>query len=133
MEPVNETIDWYETTEGAYVPSQAYWSPSDPLAVRLVITNGDECKVEWLFGLNLLKEVAEERALTAGIGDVKVSLWWSKAPEDNWIILDLRSPFGRVQLKAGLLQVREFTKKCPVVEEVDYDYDGAMKKLLGGS
>jgi hypothetical protein len=111
----------WEGDRGGYMPSTLSWSPSDPLAVRLVFeaANGE---IEWFFARDLIRDALTSG--TAGTGDVQA------IASDGKIVLVLESPSGEAALMSDSLPIGQFIGRTYDTVPAGFEYQGIEMDAL---
>lgn len=126
-------INWFEWNYGTCITSSLFWSSSDPLAVTAKFREPgtDEVVREWVLSFDLIADVINKNADTAGIGDVQVSRLCSST--GDLFTMKLSSPGGEIKLRADLRQVHDFVTAVEnYAPESHINIDAAIDKIMAG-
>lgn len=115
--------------ETCYVPFEATfeWDPEDPLAVEIVIEDGNV----WTIGRELLQRGATSLA-SVGDGDVRIK---KEGPVSSRLLVCFRSPEGHADVGFNQPHVVRFLKRTEAVclvgeEDIDAQLDEALEDIL---
>lgn len=101
---IMRNIPWFEMEHNFPIPSVLEWDEEDPLVIKMIFTS--QLDVAWEFARDLMFDVAEDKTEVAGEGDVQ--FYRADNTAVKVIVLRLKSPYGTIQMRASLFDVRDF-------------------------